>query len=115
MNENASNALPSSDLFSSTFLLGNMGAPFLLGMAVGYFAKKMLKLALFVGGAIVVALFISEYYGVITISEAALEHGAAAAADVAKQSGSFLIDRLSHFVSRGVSGSAGFFVGFKLG
>ncbi|MGZ4960554.1 MAG: FUN14 domain-containing protein [Methylomonas sp.] len=115
MNENGSHSLPTSDFFSSPFLVGNVGAPFLLGMAVGYFAKKMLKLALFVGGAIVVALFLSEYYGVITINEVALESAAGAAAETAKQSGSFLIDRLSHFASRGVSGSAGFYVGFKLG
>jgi uncharacterized membrane protein (Fun14 family) len=36
---------------SSAFLLGNVGAPFVIGLAVGYFAKKMLRFALFLGGA----------------------------------------------------------------
>ena len=55
------------DIFSASFLLPNVGAPFLVGLAVGYFAKKMLKLALFIGGAAVVLLFVGEYYGVTLV------------------------------------------------
>ena len=29
------------------YLLSNIGAPFVIGLAVGYFAKKVLKMALF--------------------------------------------------------------------
>lgn len=114
MNEINTTELGSNDIFSSTFLLGNVGAPFVLGMAVGYFAKKVLKLALFVGGGLVVMLFTAEYYGLITINGQALEHAADYAVGAAKHSGNYLIDRLSLFASRGVGGAAGFYVGFKL-
>jgi uncharacterized membrane protein (Fun14 family) len=104
-----------TDFFSSTFLLGNVGAPFVIGLAVGYFAKKMLKTALFVGGAIIVLLFVTEYYGITHISDAQLQYAAEAAADAAKSSGNYLVERLSSITSRGVSAVAGFFTGFKLG
>ncbi|AEG00139.1 FUN14 domain-containing protein [Methylomonas methanica] len=106
---------PSNDIFSSAFLLGNVGAPFIIGLAVGYFAKKMLKTALFVGGAIVTLLFIAESYGVISINGAALQDAASLSAQAAKDSGGFLLDHLAVITSRGVSGAGGFYVGFKLG
>ena len=108
-------ASPSEDIFSSGFLLGNLGAPFIIGMAVGYFAKKMLRTALFVGGGIIVLFFIAEYYGVISINGAVLQDAASSAAEAAKQSGSFLLDRLGLIAARGVSGAGGFYIGFKLG
>jgi len=110
--------IPSSslnDIFSAPFLLGNVGAPFVIGMAVGYFAKKMLKTALFVGGGLVVLMLIGEYYGIITINGAQLEHVADAATQAAKSSGNFLVDRLSAVTTRGVSVVAGLSLGFKLG
>lgn len=106
---------PSPDIFSSAFLLGNVGAPFIIGLSVGYFAKKMLRFALFIGGAAVVVLFASEYYGIANISDVQLQNAASAATDAAKSSGDFLIHRLSSITSKGVSGAAGFFMGFKIG
>jgi len=103
------------DIFSAGFLLPNVGAPFLVGLAVGYFAKKMLKVALFIGGAAIVLLFIGEYYGVAHIDEQALHQTAQSAADLATQSGTFLYDRLSHFTWKGGSAVAGFLAGLKLG
>jgi uncharacterized membrane protein (Fun14 family) len=108
-------ATPATDFFSSTFLLGNVGAPFVIGLAVGYFAKKMLRTALFVGGAAIVLLFVSEYYGITHISDVQLQQAANTAANVAKSSGGYLVERLSGITSKGVSGAAGFFTGFKLG
>lgn len=115
MNNNPIDAASSIDIFSSTFLIGNVGAPFVIGLAVGYFAKKMLRTALFLGGAAIVLLFVSEYYGITHISDVQLQQAANTAADVAKSSGSFLVERLSAITSKGISGAAGFFVGFKLG
>jgi uncharacterized membrane protein (Fun14 family) len=115
MSSSAIDTASDSDIFSSGFLLGNVGAPFILGIAVGYFAKKMLRTALFVGGGIVVLLFVAEYYGVISINDAALENVASSAAQAAKESGGFLLDRLGVITSRGVSGAGGFYIGFKLG
>ncbi|TAL46587.1 MAG: hypothetical protein EPN89_10185 [Methylovulum sp.] len=115
MKSNSIDASSSYDIFSSAFLLGNIAAPFVIGMAVGYFAKKMLRTALFLAGAAIVLLFASEYYGIIEISNAELQHAAESATDAAKSSGDFLVNRLSGITSKGVSGVAGFFVGFKLG
>ena len=103
------------DIFSSAFLLGDIGAPFVIGLSVGYFAKKMLRFALFIGGAAVVILFLGEYLGITTISNTHLENVASTATQAAKSSGDFLIHRLSSITSKGVSGGAGFFVGFKIG
>jgi uncharacterized membrane protein (Fun14 family) len=114
MNNNAVNVASSDDMFSTPFLLGSVGAPFIIGMAVGYFAKKMLKTALFIGGGIIVMLFVSEYYGIVRIDDAGLQHAADAATDAAKSSSSFLVNRLSSITSKGVSASVGFFAGFKL-
>jgi uncharacterized membrane protein (Fun14 family) len=106
---------PFSNFFSPDFLLENVGAPFIIGLAVGYFAKKMLRTALFIGGAVIVVLFVSEYYGIAEITDIQLQQAANAATHAAKQSGDFLVKRLSSITSRGVSGAGGFFVGFKLG
>ncbi len=115
MNDTALETNSANDIFSSSFLMGNIGAPFVIGMAVGYFAKKMLRLALFVGGAIVVSLFVCEYYGIIQLSDLHLQDAANAATNATKQTGGFLMDRLTRISSAGASGAAGFFVGFKLG
>ncbi|MFI3219675.1 MAG: FUN14 domain-containing protein [Methylococcales bacterium] len=115
MNNNAINVAPSTDIFSSAFLLSSVGAPFIIGMAVGYFAKKMLRTALFIGGAAIVLLFVSEYYGVVQINDAGLQHAADVATDAAKSSSHFLVARLSSITSKGVSASVGFFAGIKLG
>ena len=105
----------SLDLFSSAFLLPNIGAPFLVGLAVGYFAKKVLKVALFLGGAAVILLFVGEYYGVTQVNDQALQQTAQTAADLANQSGSFLYDRLSRLTWKGGSAVAGFLVGLRMG
>lgn len=103
------------DIFSSTFLMGNVGAPFIIGLAVGYFAKKMFKTALFIMGGIVTLMLVGESYGIITINETALLHTVDAASVAAKESGHFLVNRLSVYTARGVSATAGFFLGFKNG
>jgi uncharacterized membrane protein (Fun14 family) len=115
MTETKAQTPPETDLFSSDFLLGNIGAPFIIGAAVGYFAKKMLKVALFIGGATIVLMFVGEYYHVINISDVQLENAAETVAESAKQSGGFLVDRLTRITSRGVSAVGGFAVGFKFG
>lgn len=115
MNETALPAEAGSDIFSTGFLLGNLGAPFVIGMAVGYFAKKMLRLALFVGGALIVLLFAAEHYGLVSVNGDVLLNAADSATQAAKDSGGFLLDRLALITTRGVSGVGGFYIGFKLG
>ncbi len=115
MKESPVQTTPGIDLFSPDFLLGNVGAPFVIGAAVGYFAKKMLKVALFVGGALIVLMFVGEYYHVINISDVQLQSAADTAVQSAKASGDFLVNRLTRITSKGVSAAVGFFVGFKFG
>ena len=115
MNDYPMDSAASTDFLSSTFLLGNVGAPFVIGLAVGYFAKKMLKMALFLGGAAIVLLFITEYYGLTDVADERLQSAADAATHMARESGGFLVDRLSTITSKGVSAVAGFFVGLKIG
>lgn len=115
MNTHPLTSAPANDIFSSTFLIGNVGAPFVIGLAVGYFAKKMLRTVLFLAGAAIVLLFVAEYYGIVNISDADLQHAADSATEAAKSSGGFLVHRLTSITSQGVSAAGGFFVGFKLG
>lgn len=115
MNETPIQPTSEMDIFSTNFLLGNVGAPFVIGAAVGFFAKKMLKAALFIGGAAIVLMFVGEYYGMFDISDANLQSAADSVVKGAKASGGFLVDRLTRITSKGVSAVAGFFVGFKFG
>jgi uncharacterized membrane protein (Fun14 family) len=104
-----------NDYMTSEFLLGNVGAPFLIGLAVGYFAKKMLRTALFIGGGIIVGLFVAEYYGFTKVSDGHLQDAASTAGQMAKTFGDFLMERLSHITSKGVSAGAGFLLGLRWG
>ena len=116
MNDFTNTGNNTTDFLNSSFLIGNVGAPFIIGLAVGFFAKKMLRMALFLGGAAVVLLFVFEYYGYTTgVSDTRLQDAANAATDLVQNSGNFLVDRLSTITSKGVSGAAGFFAGLKLG
>jgi uncharacterized membrane protein (Fun14 family) len=116
MNDFTTNNASNTDFLSSTFLMGNVGAPFIIGLAVGFFAKKMLRMALFLAGGAIVLLFVLEYHGYTTgVSDNRLQDAANAATGFVQHSGNFLVDRLSNITSKGVSGAAGFFAGLKLG
>jgi uncharacterized membrane protein (Fun14 family) len=115
MSDNFITNTQSSDIFSTAFLLPNVGVPFVMGLAVGYFAKKMLKLALFLGGAAIVLMFVSEYYGFFILSDASLQHTTDVAIETAQSSGNFLVKRLSSITGKGLSSVAGFYCGLKMG
>ena len=100
---------------TTSYLLTDVGAPFIIGLAVGYFAKKAMKVALFFGGMAIVLLFVTEYYGLTDVSDDGLKQVANSATHIAKQSGGFLVDRLSHITGKGLSAVAGFFAGLKIG
>lgn len=107
--------MENKDIFSNAFLIDNVGSPCFLGIAVGYFAKKMFKTVLFLGGGITVILFVSEYYGVVKVSDSQLLHATNMATQLAKNSSDFLMERLSHFTVKSVSATGGFALGFKMG
>ncbi|QTR49355.1 FUN14 domain-containing protein [Candidatus Thiothrix anitrata] len=115
MNEHSVGSTESMDILSSSFLLGNVGAPFVIGLAVGYFAKKMLRMALFIGGAAIVLMFVGEYYGFTNVSNEGLQSAADTAVGAAKSFGGFLVERLSAISTKGVSATVGFFAGLKMG
>jgi uncharacterized membrane protein (Fun14 family) len=75
----------------------------------------MLRTALFLAGAVIVVLFVAEYYGITRIDDIHLQSAATVATNAAKNSGSFLVSRLSHITAKGVSATAGFYIGFKMG
>ena len=66
-------------------------------------------------GAIVVLLFVAEYYGIVHITDSQLLHATDVATEAAKSSGDFLFARLSGFTAKGVSATGGFILGFKMG
>ena len=72
-------------------------------------------MTLFLCGGAIVLLFVAEHYGIVDISDFNLQQAADSATNAAKQSGDFLVNRLSRITSKGVSAAGGFFVGFKLG
>jgi uncharacterized membrane protein (Fun14 family) len=110
------NSESSTDAMSSTFLLGDVGAPFVIGLAAGYFAKKMLRLTLFIGGAAIVAVLVANNYGIAHVSNDSLQNAANAATAAAQHSGNFLMERISGIpASKGASATAGFFMGLKIG
>lgn len=97
------------------FLIGNVGAPFIIGFAVGYFAKKAIKFALFAGGLAIVIMFVTEYYGFTNINDEGLKNTTTMIANSMKTFGGFLYERLGQISSRGLSAVAGFAAGLKFG
>lgn len=97
------------------FLLSNVGIPFLMGLVVGFIAKKALKFAVFVGGLAVGAYLVSEYYGFTTIDSDTLSSTSDMVIGQLKDLGGFLKERIGHLMSRGGSAIVGFAVGLQLG
>ena len=100
---------------SGSFLMGDIGAPFFIGLAVGYFAKKVFRITLLLLGATLVLYFVLEHFGLFTLSNETLESAANVVSQDAQSAGSFLLNRLTGFTSKGVSATAGFLVGLKAG
>jgi len=104
---------PSADILNTDFLLGNVTEPFVIGLAVGYFAKKLLKTALFFLGAAVFLLFVAQHYGLTALNNINLQEVGGGFLGIVKQVAGFLKDKLSSI--EGGSGVGGFIVGFKFG
>lgn len=102
------------DAFTSTFWWGKIGAPFLIGLAVGFFIKKILRTALFLAGGAIVVLFVAEYLGITQVSDVSLGKAADHAVALTRSSGEYLLARLSVISFKGVSAAAGFFTGLKM-
>lgn len=93
-----------------------MGSGFLIGLSVGYFIKKSFKVILILMGLVVVAMFVLENRGVITINESSLDQTVTAGANTFKVFVNFIKERLGQFtIAGGGSAVAGFLVGLKWG
>jgi len=89
---------------------------FFIGLAVGYFFKKSLKLLLIMFGLLVVVLFALQSYDIVQISSDTLLSGTDKIILLIKATGSFLIERLKFLQLAGGAGAvAGFMLGLKLG
>jgi uncharacterized membrane protein (Fun14 family) len=120
MNNNSVDTAPFADILNPDFLLANVGGPFVIGLAVGFFAKKTLKIALFFLGAGVVVLFMLQYFDFKGSHNINLQEVGDSFIGSVKHGIEFLKERLSAIQSsnktiQSGSGVAGFFVGFKLG
>jgi len=120
MNTNPVDTAPFADILNPDVLLGNVGGPFVIGLAVGFFAKKMLKIALFCLGAAVVLLFVLQYFDFKGSHNINLQEVGDSFIGSVKHGFELLKERLStmNVASKPVQGGSavtGFFVGFKLG
>ena len=93
-----------------------MGSGFMIGLSTGYFLKKSFKALLILMGLVIVAMFVLESQGVITINESSLDQTVNAGTGAFKHLLTYVKDRLDKLTIAG-SGSAvaGFFVGLKWG
>ena len=104
-----------SDFFSM-IPFGKISTGFFIGLAVGYFLKKSLKLVLLLFGLLIVVLFALQSHDIIHINNGGLIGNANKLVALLKGVGSFAKENLSFLQVSGASGAmAGFFSGLKLG
>jgi uncharacterized membrane protein (Fun14 family) len=104
-----------SGVFETPFALSAVGTPFLIGLAVGYCMKKLMRLALLLVGAVLIVLFVAEQYQLIVISDTAVQTATATLSQATNSFNHWLFQRLSLFSTQGVSVTAGLVLGFKMG
>ena len=94
----------------------DMGAGFTIGLVLGYFLKKSLKVLMLLAGAIVALLFGLEQIDIVHIDQSQLQHTVAEGTGWFKSALVYMKERVSRFGTAG-SGSAvaGFLVGLKMG
>jgi uncharacterized membrane protein (Fun14 family) len=95
--------------------LTELGPAFIVGLAVGYFAKKILRIGLFLFGALVVGIFLLDQSGLFHIAPESIEGMATTVGNEAFTVGGFLRNRLDAFSGKGLSAGVGFLAGLKLG
>jgi uncharacterized membrane protein (Fun14 family) len=107
---------PASDggeLWSSGFFL-EMGFSFIVGLAVGFALKIAFKIALVLGGALLVVLFALQYAGLIDINWAGMESNYDGLVDWLGAYAGGLKDFMAENLSNTASFTAGLLVGLKL-
>ena len=107
---------PPSDpggLFSDAFFL-RMGFSFIVGLAVGYALKIAFKIALVIGGIILVAVFSLQYAGLVDVNWSGVETHYDGWADGLSIWGGALLDFMADNLSSAASFLAGLALGLKL-
>ncbi len=100
----------------SSLSFDKLSIGFIMGLAIGYFLKKGIKLALFIGGLLIIGLFALQYYGIIEINNHGLLTGADRIVALLKAIGTFAKEHLASLEKEGAGGAtAGFLLGLKIG
>jgi uncharacterized membrane protein (Fun14 family) len=101
--------------FNPDLIIGNIGAPLIIGFALGYFFKKTIKFMIFILGALIAGIFVAEYFNVVQLDINMMKDAVEIIRDHLKGNYEFFFDKISKISSVGIglSGSAGFFVALK--
>jgi uncharacterized membrane protein (Fun14 family) len=106
-------ASESADLFSAGFFLG-LGFSFVVGLAVGFSLKVAFKVALVVGGLLLIALFSLQYSGIIDVNWSGMQTHYDGFADWLGAYAGALKDFMADNLSSAASFSAGLLLGLRL-
>lgn len=102
-----------NDLFSSGFFL-KLGFSFIVGLAVGYALKVAFKIALVVGGLLLVLLFSLQYGGIIEVNWTGMESNYDSLVDWLAAYAGALKDFMAENLSNAASFTAGLLLGLRL-
>jgi len=100
------------DLFSSGFFL-RLGFSFMVGLAVGYALKVAFKIALVLGGLLLVLLFNLQYGGIIQVDWSGMESNYDGFVDWLVAYGGTLKDFIADHLSSAASFTAGLLLGLR--
>lgn len=98
-----------------TYILFNAGAGFILGFAVGYALKKLLKLVLLFLGLITLLLLALEYYGIIQVNYGKFVQLVQTALNATRSATSGIVSHALASLPFAGSFAVGLAVGFKAG
>lgn len=100
------------DLFSSGFFL-RLGFSFMVGLAIGYALKVAFKIALVLGGLLLVLLFSFQYSGIIEVNWAGMESSYDGLVDGLVAYSGALKDFIADHLSSAASFTAGLLLGLR--
>lgn len=104
---------PENDLFSSGFFL-KLGFSFMVGLAVGYALKVAFKIALAIGGLLLVVLFALQYSGIVEVNWSGMESNYDGLVDWLVAYAGALKDFMADNLSSAASFTAGLLLGLRL-
>lgn len=103
------------DYFSSAYIANSVAPSFLIGLSVGYFFKKFLKIITIIMGATILMLFIAESNNIITINNDSIIESVSQVSGHLSNLAHSIQERLKGFITKGISATTGFLIGVKVG